>query len=139
MSKNLMKIGSLKKVAFAAVILGGLAQAGTICDATNQACGRNAAGHKLSPSEAKALLKSASMPEDHWQLAAYFRDEAAQEDQTAAWYEGTAACSDPKSHCSYLASNARKAARHDMKVAEEQDKIAQSMLNSTAGGLIHGR
>lgn len=139
MSKNLMKIGSLKKALFAAVLFGGLAQAGTICDATNQACGENGAGHKMSPSEVKSLLKSASLPEDHLQLAAHFRDEAAQEDQTAVWYEKTAACADPKSHCSYLANNARKAAKHDMKMAEEQDKMAQAMLNGTAGGLIHGR
>jgi hypothetical protein len=141
MSKNLMAIGSLGKVLLAALILGGIAHAGTICESTNrrEACGENGAGHKLSPSEVKSLLKSASMPEDHWQLAAHFREEAAQEDETAAWYESTASCTDPKSHCSYLANNARKASKHDMKMAEEQDRIAEAMLNNTAGGLIHGR
>jgi hypothetical protein len=140
MWKNLMATGSLRNMLFAAVILGGIAHAGTICGSTNRgACGENGAGHKLSPSEFKSLLKSASMPEDHWQLAAYFRDEAAQEDETAAWYERTASCTDPKSHCSYLANNARRASKHDMKMAEEQDSIAQAMLNNTAGGLIHGR
>jgi hypothetical protein len=140
MSKNLMAIGSLGKVLFAAMLLGGIAHAGTICDSTNRrdACGDGTA-HKLSPSEVKALLKSASMPEDHWQLAAHFREEAAQEEETAAWYERAASCADPKSHCSYLANNARKASKHDIKMAEEQDKIAQAMLNNTAGGLIHGR
>jgi hypothetical protein len=71
MSKNLMAIGSLGNVLFAAMILGGMAHAGTICESANrrEACGENGAGHKLSPSEVKSLLKSASMPEDHWQLA----------------------------------------------------------------------
>jgi hypothetical protein len=96
-------------------------------------------GHKLSPSEVKALLKSASMPEDHWQLAAHFREEAAQEDETAARYESTESCADPKSHCSYLANNARRASKRDMKMAEEQDKIAQAMVNNTTAGVIHGR
>jgi len=138
MSKNLMAIGSLRNVLFVAIIVGGIAHAGTICESTNrgEACG---AGHKLSPSEVKSLLKSASMPEDHWQLAEHFREEAAQEEETAAWYERTASCTDPKSHCSYLANNARKASKQDMKMAEEQDRIAQAMLNNTAGGLIHGR
>jgi hypothetical protein len=141
MSKNLMAIGSVGNILFVAVILAGFAQAGTICDSKNQreACAENGAGHKLSPSEVKALLKSASTPEDHWLLAEHFREEAAQEDETASWHESTAACADPKSHCSYLANNARKASKNDMKMAEEQDRTAQAMLNNTAGGLIHGR
>lgn len=141
MSKNLMMIGSLKNVLLAAMIVGGIARAGTICDSTNrqEACGENGAGHKLSPSEVKLLLKSASLPEEHWQLAAHFREEAAQEDETAAWYERTASCTDPKSHCSYLANNARKASKNDLKMAEEQEKIAQAMLDSTTAGIIHGR
>lgn len=141
MSKNLMTIGSLRNVLLAAVILGGSAQAGTICVSTNQqgACAENGAGHKLSPSEVKSLLKGASTPEDHWQLAEHFREEAAQEEETATWHESTAACADPRSHCSYLANNARKASKNDMKMAEEQDRMAQAMLNNTAGGLIHGR
>lgn len=141
MSKNLMAIGSLRNMLFVAVILGGCARAGTICESANQrqSCAENGTGHKLSPSEAKSLLKSASTPEDHWQLAEHFREEAAQEDETASWHERTAACADPKSHCSYLANNARKASKNDMKMADEQDRIAQAMLNNTAGGLIHGR
>lgn len=139
MSKNL---GTLASGLVAAVVLGGFTvQAGAICDSRNQpgACGENVATHKLSPSEVKALLKSASVPEDHWQLAEHFREEAALEDQTAAWYEQRAECADAKSHCSFLANNARKASKRDMKLADEQDKMAQSMLTSTAGGLIHGR
>jgi hypothetical protein len=134
MSQNLMVVGMF--------LLGGLAaQAGTICGSASQgqACGESSATHKLSPSEVKALLKSASVPEDHWQLAEHFRQEAAEEDQTAAFYEQQADCADAKSHCSFLANNARKASKHDMKIAEEQDKMAQSMLSSTSGGLIHGR
>jgi hypothetical protein len=134
MSKNLMMI-------FAAVIVGGVAQAGTVREETNrpEVCVENSAGHKLSPSEVKSLLKGASRPEDHCQLAEHFREEAAQENDTATWYERTAACADPKSHCSYLVTNAKKASKQDLKMAEEQDRIAQAMLNSTAGGLIHGR
>jgi hypothetical protein len=136
-----MAIGSLRNVLFAAVILGGIAHAGTICDSTNrrEACGQNGAEHKLSPSEVKLLLKTASTPEEHWQLAAHFREEAAQEDETAAWYERTASCAESKSHCSYLANNARKASKHDMKIAEEEERIAQAMLNNTTAGIIHGR
>lgn len=141
MSKNLMTIGSLRNVLLAAMILSGIAKAGTICESTNprEACGENGAGHKLSPSEVKALLKRASMPEDHWQLAAHFREEAAQEEETAASYEGTASCAGPNSRCSYLANNARKASKHDMKKAEEEDRIALAMMTNPAGGLIHGR
>lgn len=130
MSKNLMMVASLKYALVAGMLLSG---SGRIV------AGEIGADHKLSPSEVKALIKSASVPEDHWQLAEHFREEAAQEDETAAWYEKTSACADPKSHCSYLANNARKAAKHAMKMAEEQDGIAQAMLNNTAGGLIHGR
>lgn len=122
----------------AAMMLSGIAKAGTICESTRQeGCGENGAGHKLSPSEVRSLLKRASMPEDHWRLAAHFREVAAEEDETAALYERT--CADPKSYCGSLASSARKAAKHDTKKAEEEDKIAQAMMNNTAVGIIHGR
>jgi hypothetical protein len=147
MSKNLNMIASLKNAAFALVLLGGpgvlFVQAKAVCESTNQqdavACGDNVAGHALSPSEVKALMKRASLPGDHWQLAEHFREEAAQEDETAAWYESTAACAEPKSHCSSVANSARKASKHAMKMAEEEDRIAQAMLNNAAGGIIHGR
>src|ERR1700722_7034336 len=133
MSKNLLIVAALRDALFAAALLGwsagSVAHAGTVCASTTRldACAESGAEHKLSPSEVKTLLKSASVPKDHWQLAEHFREEAAQEDQTAAFYEGTAACADPKSHCSYLVNNARKASKHAMKMAEEQDRIAQAM------------
>jgi hypothetical protein len=140
MSKNLLAIGSLSKVLFAAVLVSGFAHAGTICGSTSQrGCADDNSGQTLSPSEFKSLLKSASTPEDHWQLAEHFRQEAAQEDEAAARHESTAECADPKSHCSYLAGNARKASKRDMKLAEEQDKIAQAMLNGAASAIIHSR
>lgn len=139
MLKNLFMIASLNGV-FAAALLGGsVATVRTPCASGTQSQACNGSGHKLSPSEVKALLKSASVPEDHWQLAEHFREEAAQENETVSYYESSAACADAKSHCSYLANNARKASKQDLKMAEEQDRMAEAMLSSTAGGLIHGR
>jgi hypothetical protein len=67
--------------------------------------------HRLTPTEAKALLKSASTPEDHLKLAEYFRQEA--RDEAAA-----ARASDrPVS----------KAAEQDLKKAAEQEKMADMM------------
>lgn len=70
--------------------------------------------HKLTPDEAKVLLKTASTPEDHLKLAEFYRQEA--RDEAAA----ARAADRPAS----------KVAEQDLKKAAEQEKMAE-MMQST--------
>jgi hypothetical protein len=70
--------------------------------------------HRITPDEAKTLLKTASTPEDHLKLAEFYRQEA--RDEAAA----ARAADRPVS----------KVAEQDLKKAAEQEKMAE-MMQST--------
>jgi hypothetical protein len=133
-----MKSQSMTVVIFLLLLLPG----GALASSAQQQSGEE---HKLSRSEVKALLKSASSPDDHLKLAAYFKDEALQEeaaakfhDEMAALYESNPPSQEGKSakemkgHSRYLAKNARKAAEAARKNAAYQERFAQ-MLHESEG------
>jgi hypothetical protein len=96
--------------------------------------------HVLTPSEVKELLKGASTPEDHLKIAAYFKQEAVQEDEAASLHDAIAAMpqtpqmvtgmkmnpSETASHCRYFAKIARKAAANDRKLAAYHEQWAET-------------
>ena len=86
--------------------------------------------HKLTPSEAKALLKGGSTLDEHMALAAYFKDLASQEEATAKYHQQMGNAYQLKSlrdHCRYLAANATKAAKAAAKAADEHERLAELM------------
>jgi hypothetical protein len=99
--------------------------------------------HKLSPSEVTTLIRSASTPEDHLKLAAYFKQEALDEAASAklhveraeAYEPGSAAPSgfkqrslkEMQSHCKEFTRNANRAAEVASKMAAEHEKMAEIM------------
>ncbi len=105
-----------------------------------------ASDHKLSPSEVKTLIKAASTPEDHLQLAEYFRREALEETASARLHDEMAELYEPgsappskfkqptskemKGHCREFARNASRAAEIATKMAEEHEKLAEMMRTS---------
>ena len=96
--------------------------------------------HVLTPSEIKELLKAASTPEDHLKIAAYFKQEAVQEDEAASLHDAIAGMpqtpemvkemkmnpSETASHCRYFAKAARKAAANDRKLAAYHEQWAET-------------
>ena len=111
-------------------------------------------GHKLTPSEVKALAKGASTPEDHRKLAEYFRQEATDESAAAKLHDEMAEMYQPgstpskfkspstaqmKSHCTEYARNADKAAAAATKMAVDHEHMATMMSNAPAQGVSHAR
>ena len=100
----------------------------------------NESDHILTPSEIKELLKAASTPEDHLKIAAYFKQEAKQEEDAASLHDIVAAMpqtpqmvaemkmnsSETASHCRYFAKIARKAAANDRKLAAYHEQWAET-------------
>ena len=106
-------------------------------------------GQRLSPSEVKTLIKSASTPEDHLKLAEYFRQEAAAEVAAAKLHEEMAEIYEPgplpsnfkppsvaemKGHCREFARNATKASETALKMAAEHEKLAELMRTAPPSG-----
>ena len=111
--------------------------------------------HRLSPSEVKTLIRGASRPEDHLQLAAYFKQEALDEAASAklhvemaeAYEPGSAAPSmfkprslkEMQNHCKEFARNANKAAEVASKMAAEHEKMAEMMRTAPPQGSNRSR
>jgi hypothetical protein len=111
--------------------------------------------HTLSRSEVRTLIRGASRPEDHLQLAAYFRQEALDEAASAklhveiaeAYEPGSAAPSmfKPRSlkemqgHCKEFARNASRAAAAASKMAAEHVKMAELMRTAPPQGSHRSR
>jgi hypothetical protein len=87
--------------------------------------------HNLSQTEAKDLARSASTPEDHLKLAAYFRDQAQQEEAASRFDQQLASANhydqEMKEHFGYLAKKTSKAAVKLNKMAAEEEDIAKEM------------
>ena len=89
----------------------------------------------LTNAEAKTLVVNAKTPEDHLKLAAFFREEARQEESKAKFHEemsalyktGNVGKFDMAAHCKQFAAEARKAAAIDYTLAEEHTKIADRL------------
>jgi hypothetical protein len=88
--------------------------------------------HNLSQTEAKDLARSASTPEDHLKLAAYFRDQAQQEEAASGFDQQLASANhydqEMKEHFGYLAKKTSKAAVKLNRMAAEEEGIAKEML-----------
>jgi hypothetical protein len=111
--------------------------------------------HKLSPSEVKTLIRSASTPEDHLKLAAYFKQEALDEAASAklhvemaeAYEPGSAAPSrfkqrslkEMQSHCNEFTRNANRAATAASKMAAEHEEMAEMMRTAPPQGKPRSR
>ncbi len=110
--------------------------------------------HKLSPSEVKSLIKSASSPEDHLKLAEYFKQEAAEEAAVAKFHEEMAEIYEPtpvpskfkppsvaemKGHCREFARNARKASATATKMAADHERLAELMRIAPPSGVTRSR
>lgn len=111
-------------------------------------------GHRLSPSEVKTLIKSASTPEDHLKLAEYFKQEAEEEaaavklhDEMAELYEPSPVPSkfkppsvaEMKGHCREFAREAAKASEIASKMAAEHEKLAELMRTAPPQGVRRPR
>jgi len=98
--------------------------------------------HNLSQTEAKELARGASTPEDHLTLAAYFRDQAQQEEAASRFDQQLASTNqsnpfpyqghmysvqETKEHFGYLAKRTNKAAVKLNKMADEEESIAKEM------------
>jgi hypothetical protein len=97
---------------------------------------------KLTKKEVKALIVSAQTPEDHLKLAAYFQDEARQEESKAKYHDEMAELyrqhplpyesKQPSSlrmqnHCNYFADEAREAAGNANAMADAHEKVAEQL------------
>ena len=97
---------------------------------------------QLTKREVKALIVNAQTPEDHMKLAAYFRDEARQEESKAKYHDEMAELyrqhplpyesKQPSSlrmqnHCKHFADEARKGAANANAMAEEHEKVAEQL------------
>jgi hypothetical protein len=88
---------------------------------------------QLTKREVKALIVNAQTLEDHMKLAAYFRDEAQQEESKAKYHDEMAELYTnnpmPKiemaKHCKHFAEEARLAAESDNQLASEHEKMAE--------------
>jgi hypothetical protein len=97
---------------------------------------------RLTPNEAKALIRSASTPDEHLRLAEYFRTDALEEAAFAALNNQMADNFEivgvRETHCREVARAAAKAAEHASRVAAEQEKMADMMLFEPQSHASHG-
>ena len=110
--------------------------------------------HSLSQTEAKELARGASTPEDHLTLAAYFRNQAEQEEAASRFdqqlasasqsnpfpYQGHAySVQETREHFGYLAKKTHITAVKLNKMAAEEEGLAKGLSEHPfrRGGLTH--
>lgn len=103
---------------------------------------------RLTKTEVKALIANAQTPDDHLQLARYYRSEAARleaeakdHDELAAAYRQSSTshaaamknpmASNTAAHCEYFAKSMREAAKADRDLAAEHEQMAKEAASPT--------
>lgn len=126
---RITKVASLLVIAFLALTAAGASFAG-----------KQQTGSKLTAKEVRTLIATAKTPEDHLNLAAYYRDKAAEAKAQAAEHETMLAAyhanpgshpiakavGGPSEHCRTLIRLFNDEAKQDLALAAEHEKMAKA-------------